>query len=86
MSLLDWIVRKQKKSLDSEDALRSVEEKVDSIERKVADNLDQQIRTSSFSSVQQRDSIVMRYKLGAPSRDLAEVLAVPPAWKRGDKA
>lgn len=66
MSLLDWIARKQRDKLtDSRDTtVSSIERTVDSLERKVATNTAEQIRLSSFSSVRQRDSLVMQRVLG----------------------
>lgn len=64
MSLLDWIARKQSNNLPATDTLRSVEEHVRSIQRKVAQNEDSQIQSSAFASVKQRDSLVMQRVLG----------------------
>lgn len=78
MKLLDWIARKQRDKLEGSVTFRSLDDKVGDIERKVTTNIEQQIRASSFSSINQRDLLIVR----APSRDLSEALAVPPVWRR----
>ena len=58
MSLLDWVARKQRTKLTGpRETLRTVQQTVDTLERKVAENAADQIRRSSFHSVHQRDSI-----------------------------